>query len=164
LNESGIIGSQEVTPMKFSLTDYAYPSSVGSYRIDSRRGMRIEEYQGKVGLADMKDIVRAVVSDPDWSPDLHALVDFTKAELELSANDVLRLALMLRQQQNRSRGWMVFAVSNSVSFGVVRMLGYWARSTDRFRIFSSREEAENWLERHLDDAPPAFLEAALCPA
>lgn len=157
--------------MKFSLTDYAYPASVGSYRIDTRRGIRIEEYQGKVGLADLKDIVRAVVSDPDWSPDLHGLVDFTKAELELSANDVLRLALMLRQQQNRSRGWVVFAVSNSVAFGVVRMLGYWARSTDRFRIFSSREEAEQWLERNREHAPLAFREPQvagsvpeLCPA
>lgn len=157
--------------MKFSLTDYAYPSSVGSYRIDCRRGLRIEEYQGKVGLADLKDIVRAVVSDPDWSPDLNGLVDFTKAELELSANDVLRLALMLRQKQNRSRGWVVFVVSNSVAFGVIRMLGYWARSTDRFRIFSSREEAEKWVVRHCDKAPPAFREPqvtsrepALCPA
>lgn len=157
--------------MKFSLTDYACPSSVGSYRIDCRRGLRIEEYQGKVGLADLKDIVRAVVSDPDWSPDLNGLVDFTKAELELSANDVLRLALMLRQEQNRTRGWVVFVVSNSVAFGVVRMLGYWARSTDRFRIFSSREEAEKWLDRHCDKAPPAFREPlvttrepALCPA
>lgn len=144
--------------MKFSLTDYAYPASVGSYRIDARRGLRIEEYQGKVGLADLKEIVRAVVSDPDWSPDLHGLVDFTKAELELSANDVLRLALMLRQEQNRSRGWVVFAVSNSVAFGVVRMLGYWARSTDRFRIFNSRDEAERWLERHRDRTPPAIHE------
>jgi hypothetical protein len=144
--------------MKFSLTDYAYPASVGSYRIDARRGLRIEEYQGKVGLADLKEIVRAVVSDPDWSPDLHGLVDFTKAELELSANDVLRLALMLRQEQNRSRGWVVFAVSNSVAFGVVRMLGYWARSTDRFRIFNSRDEAERWLERHRDRTPPVIRE------
>ena len=150
--------------MKFSLTDYAYPASVGSYRIDTRRGIRIEEYQGKVGLGDLKDIVRAVVSDPDWSPDLHGLVDFTKAELELSANDVLRLALMLRQHQNRSRGWVVFAVNNSVAFGVVRMLGYWARSTDRFRIFSSREEAETWLERNRRHAPPAFREEELVPA
>ena len=158
--------------MKFSLTDYAFPASVGSYWIDTVRGLRIEEYQGKVGLADLKEIVRAVVADPDWSPDLHGLVDFTKAELDLSANDVLRLALMLRQEQNRSRGWVVFAVSSSASFGVVRMLGYWARCTDRFRIFHSREEAEKWLERHQDRTPPAFHEPApaasreplLCPA
>lgn len=150
--------------MKFSLNDYAYPSSVGSYRIDLRRGMRIEEYQGKVGLADLKEIARGVVSDPDWSPDLHGLVDFTRAELEMSANDVLRLALMMRQRQNRSRGWVAFAVSNSAAFGVVRMLGYWARSTERFRIFGSRKEAERWLERHLDHGPPAFREVELCPA
>lgn len=158
--------------MKFSLTDYAFPASVGSYWIDTLRGLRVEEYQGKVGLADLKEIVRALVSDPDWSPDLHGLVDFTKADLDLSANDVLRLALMLRQEQNRSHGWVVFAVSNSAAFGVVRMLGYWARCTDRFRIVHSREEADKWLERHRNDNPPAFREQtpatnrmpALCPA
>jgi hypothetical protein len=158
--------------MKFSLTDYAFPPSVGSYWIDTFRGLRIEEYQGKVGLADMKEMIRAVVADPDWTPDLHGLVDFTKAELDLSSNDVLRLALVLRQEQNRSRGWVVFAVSNQAAYGVVRMLGYWARCSDRFRIFQSREEAEKWLERHRDSRPPAFREPSpalirepeLCPA
>lgn len=146
--------------MKFSLTDYAFPASVGSYWIDTLRGLRIEEYQGKVGLADLKEMVRAVVADPDWSPGLHGLVDFTNADLDLSSNDVLRLALMLRQEQNRSRGWVVFAVNNPAAFGVVRMLGYWARCSDRFRIFQSREEAEKWLDRHRDRTPPAFREQA----
>ncbi len=142
--------------MKFSTTDYPSPTNVGRYRIDTGRRMRIEEYQGKVGLADLKSIVSAMASDPCWSPDHHGLVDFSDAELELSSNDVLRLALMLRQEGNRSRGWLVFAVRNSVAYGVVRMLGYWSRNTDRFRIFQSRQEAENWLERHLDHAPPGF--------
>ena len=118
--------------------------------------MRIEEYQGKVGLADLRSMISAMSSDPCWSPDQHGLVDFSEAELELSANDVLRLALMLRQEENRSRGWLVFAVRSSVAYGVVRMLGYWSRNTDRFRIFQSREEAQAWLERHLDHAPPGF--------
>ncbi len=144
--------------MKFSLTDYAFPAIAGSYWIDSDRGIRIEEYQGRVELGDLKAIVSAMAADPDWSPDHHGLVDFTRAELDLSANDVLRLALLLRQKQNRSHGWMVFAVSNSVAFGVVRMLGYWSRNTDRFRIFQSRDEAERWLERHRDRVPPAFCE------
>lgn len=146
--------------MKFSLTDYAFPAIAGCYWIDGGRGIRIEEYQGKVELGDLKAIVSGMASDPDWSPDHHGLVDFTRAELDLSANDVLRLALILRQKQNRSRGWMVFAVNNSVAFGVVRMLGYWSRNTDRFRIFQSREEAERWLERHRDSPPPVFRESA----
>lgn len=144
--------------MKFLTTDYSSTVSVGRYRIDTERRMRIEEYQGKVGLADLRSIVSAMASDPCWSPDFHGLVDFTKAELELSANDVLRLALMLRQEGNRSRGWLVFAVSNSVAYGVVRMLGYWSRNTDRFRIFQSRDEAESWLDRHASKHPPGFRE------
>jgi hypothetical protein len=144
--------------MKFPSTEYSAPVSVGRYRIDTDRRIRIEEYQGKVGLADLRSIVAAMASDPCWSADHHGLVDFSRAELELSANDVLRLALMLRQEANRTRGWLVFAVSSPVAYGVVRMLGYWSRNTDRFRIFQSREEAEAWLERNREHAPPAFRE------
>jgi hypothetical protein len=150
--------------MKFLTTDYSHPVSESHhYRIDTARGMRIEEYQGKVGLGDMKSIVSAMASDPCWSPDHHGLVDFSEAELEMSANDVLRLALMLRQEDNRSHGWMVFVVRSSVAYGVVRMLGYWSRNTERFRIFQSREEAEAWLEGHLDQAPPGFREPSVAP-
>lgn len=78
----------------------------------------------------------------------------------MSSNDVLRLALMLRQEANRSQGWLVFAVNSSVTYGIVRMLGYWSRNTDRFRIFQNREEAERWLERHRSEAPQRFAESA----
>ncbi len=144
--------------MKFLTTDYPSNVSVGRYRIDTERRMRIEEYHGKVGLTDLKSIVSAMASDPCWSPDHHGLVDLSEADLEMSANDVLRLALMLRQEENRSRGWVAFAVSTSVAYGMVRMLGYWSRNTDRFRIFQSRQEAESWLERNADKAPPGFRE------
>jgi hypothetical protein len=147
--------------MKFLTTDNSSTISVGRYRIDTERRMRIEEYQGKVVLGDLKSIVSAMSSDPCWSPDHHGLVDFSEAELELSANDVLRLALMLRQDENRTRGWVAFAVRNSVAYGMVRMLGYWSRNTDRFRIFQSRQEAERWLERHIDNAPPGFRETSV---
>jgi len=147
--------------MKLLTTDNSSTISVGRYRIDTERRMRIEEYQGKVVLGDLKAIVSAMSSDPCWSPDYHGLVDFSEAELELSSNDVLRLALMLRQEGHRSRGWLVFAVRNSVAYGEVRMLGYWSRNTDRFRIFQSREEAESWLARHVDKAPPGFRDAGV---
>lgn len=146
--------------MKFSTSDYPYPASAGRYRIDIARKLRIEEYSGKVELADLKSIVSAMVSDPDWSPEYNGLVDFTAAELEMGSNEILRLALMLRQKQNRSHGWLVFVVGNSVTYGVVRMLGYWSRNTDRFRIFQSRREAEAWLDDNLYKAPPAFAETA----
>lgn len=146
--------------MKFSTTDISSEASGGRYRIDTERGLRVEEYQGKVGLEDLRTMVTTMSSDPCWSPDLHGLVDFCNAELEMSSNDVLRLALTLRQEVNRSRGWLVFAVNSSVAYGIVRMLGYWSRNTDRFRIFQSRQDAERWLERHREQVPQGFVEPA----
>jgi hypothetical protein len=143
--------------MKLLTTDYSFPENGGRYRIDSERRMRIEEYQGNVGLSDLKSVIVSMSSDPSWSPDFHGLVDFSGASLELSANDVLRLALVLRHEENRSTGWMAFVATDTTTYGIVRMLGYWSRSTERLRIFQSRQEAERWLELNVDQVPPAFL-------
>ncbi len=143
--------------MKLLTSDYSSPGAVGRYRIDSDRRMRIEEYQGDVGLAELKRVISAMASDPCWSADFHGLIDFSRAKLELSANDVLRLALVLRHEENRSRGWLAFVATNSTTHGIVRMLGYWSRNTERLRIFQSRDEAEAWLERNMDQVPPGFL-------
>lgn len=148
-------------PMKFAPFDDPFPASAGCYRIDLRRRLRIEEYCGKVGLADIRAVLSALAADPDWSPDHHGLVDFSEADLEMSANDVLRLGLLMRNERNRTRGWLVFVVPNSVAFGVVRMLGYWSRAMDRMKIFQTRADAEAWLQRHCDKAPPAFREPSM---
>ncbi len=142
--------------MKFLTTDYPSQGTAGHYRIDLDRRMRIEEYQGKVGLAELKSMLASMVSDPCWSPDFNGLVDFSEAELELSANDVLRLALILRHEESRTRGWLVYVAGNSTIYGIVRMLGYWSRNTERMRIFSDRAEAELWLEHNIDQIPPNF--------
>lgn len=143
--------------MKFLTTDYSSGSSVGSYRIEADRRLRIEEYRGRVELGDLKSILSSMVSDPCWSPEFHGLVDFSSAELDLSANDVLRLALILRHDANRSTGWLTFVAANSSTYGVVRMLGYWSRNSDRLKIFPNRKDADLWLEKNIDQVPPGFV-------
>jgi hypothetical protein len=143
--------------MKFLTADYSSLGTVGHYRIDADRRMRIEEYQGKTGLADLKSVISAMASDPYWSADFHGLIDFSEAELDLATNDVLRLALILRHEANRSRGWLAYVAPKSTTYGIIRMLGYWSRNTDRMRIFQSREEAERWLELNVDHVPPGFI-------
>lgn len=142
--------------MKFPAADYLTQGTNASYRIDSQRRVRIEEYHGKVALADLKAMVATMTEDPGWSPYHHALVDFQDADLELSANDILRLAFHLRRAEHRSYGWVAFVVSKPSAFGMIRMLGYWSRNTDRFRIFESRAEGEAWLERNAAGYPPGL--------
>lgn len=146
--------------MKFSTTDYSSLVSAGRYEIDPSRGIRLEEYQGTVGLADLRAITSAMASDRSWSPSYHGLIDLGEADLELTANEVLRMALTLRQEEHRSTGWMVYVVKNSAAYGQIRMLAYWARNTERTRIFLTRKEAEEWLERNADKTPPHFPEQA----
>ncbi|MES2922603.1 MAG: hypothetical protein V4819_13710 [Verrucomicrobiota bacterium] len=98
-----------------------------------------------------------MASDPCWSADFHGLIDFSEADLELTANDVLRLALVLRHEANRSRGWLAYVATNSTTYGIIRMLGYWSRNTNRLRIFQSRDEAEAWLEINTNQVPPGFI-------
>lgn len=109
-----------------------------------------------MGLNELRSTAAAMVVDPSWSPDHHGLIDFSRANLDLTANDVLRLALLLRRENYRSRGWLAFAVGDTAKFGLVRMLGHWSRTTDRSRIFLDRTEAENWLIRNADHVPPGF--------
>ncbi|MGD7652914.1 MAG: hypothetical protein ACQCXQ_06845 [Verrucomicrobiales bacterium] len=134
--------------------------SAGRFQIDHNQGIRLEDYQGSVGLSDLRAVASAMASDERWSPSYHGLIDLSKADLELTANEVLRMALTLRQDQHRSTGWMVYVVKNSAAYGQIRMLAYWARNTERTRIFLTRKEAEAWLERNADKNPPSFPEQA----
>ncbi len=145
-------------PMKLFLSDDVVPDASGEYWIDQSRRMRIEEYHGVTVLGDFRRIMTSMISDPCWSADFHGLVDLSRAKLELTSNDVLRLALLLRRDDCRTHGWLAYVAPDSMTYGIVRMLGYWTRSTDRTRIFGSRSEAEAWLEWNCDQIPPRFVE------
>ncbi len=144
--------------MKLLTSDYSSLGTGGRYQINTDRKLWIEEYHGQTELADVKSVMSSLMSDPGWSSGFHGVIDFTDAELDLSANDILRLALVLRHDPKRSRGWLAYVAPSSTSYGVVRMLGYWSRTTDRLRIFQTRAEAEAWLELHKNQAPASFME------
>lgn len=141
--------------MKLSTADFLTETHTGHYWIDSDLGLWIEEYRGTVGLADLKAMLSCVVSDPCWRAEYHGLIDFSWAQVEMTANEVLRLALMMKQERNRSKGWLVFVAPNSTAFGMVRMLSYWSRNTDRIKIFNTRGEADQWLKQ----TSPSFRKA-----
>lgn len=132
--------------MKSILTSCVSPHASCRYRIESDRNMHIEEYSGKVGLEDLRGLASAMAEDPACSEENNRLVDLSRAELDLSSDDVLRYALIMRASKPVAGGWQAFAVKDAAAFSMVRMLSYWARLNDRCRIFSSRAEAERWLE------------------
>lgn len=142
--------------MHSSLFYFPPPKPTCRFQIEPKRQLRIEEYQGWIALEELRANLSEMVEDPRWSPDYHGLIDFTHAVLDLSANDLIRLGLILRRADYRSRGWLVFAVADSASYGQVRMLSHWARTMDRTRILMSRAEADQWLAQNANQVPPGF--------
>ncbi len=142
--------------MKFSVGDFSVGTPACNYRIDAELGFHVEEFRGKVGFHEFRSLRTWLVCDPAWSPDHHALIDLSKAVVDLSTNDVLRLALLMRRDEYRSRGWQAFVVPPG-GYGTIRMLGYWMRATDRSRIFAKRSEAEEWLAKNSGSLPPGAV-------
>jgi len=140
--------------MKSTFFDDPVSNAYCHYQIDTERRLRTEVYQGEVELRDMKCMYETMAADPRWSAGHHGLIDLRAANLHLNANEVLRLALMQRQDHFCTLGWLVYVVSDLSSFGTIRMLGKWSRTTEQSRIFKSRAEAENWLENHGLANPP----------
>lgn len=145
--------------MKFPFFDAPVSNAFCHYQIDAERGLRIEVYEGDVELQDWRAMFRTMASDPMWSNARNGLIDLRTANLLLTANEILRLALMQRQDAFYTNGWLVYVVSSSADYGVIRMLGKWSRTTEQSRIFLSRMEAENWLEGHGFANPPLSIQA-----
>ena len=116
------------------------------YRIERERKLHIEEYSGRICLDDLKEMAAAAAVDPARSGEHNRLFDLSEAELVLSSDDVLRFGLLMRSESHRSGGWHAFAVRDAAAFSMVRMLSQWARVSERSRFFSTRDEAERWLE------------------
>jgi hypothetical protein len=143
--------------MKLQTLEYQDFLINGGYWIDEARGLRIEEYHGRIGLRLLRNTALAMSEDANWSSSFHGLMDLRDARLELSANDVIRLGLLMRLPTQRTSGWLVYVVADDATHGLVRMLGHWSRTTGRQRIFRSRREAENWLGGQRLRVPTQFV-------
>ena len=117
----------------------------------------MEVYHGRTGLRTLRITLLAMSEDAAWSGGFHGLMDLRDARLELSANEVIRLGLLMRQPTHRTSGWLVYVVADETTYGLVRMLGHWSRTTGRQRIFRSRREAEKWLAGQRLRAPAGFM-------
>ena len=148
--------------MKSLLTDYPVAGPTCRYLTDEKRKLHIEKYAGRIVLDDLKDVAAMVASDPACSGTVHRLVDLSDARLDLTSDEVLRYALLMRKESHRAEGWNVFAVSDATSFSLVRMFSQWARTSERSRFFASREEAEAWINRNVSvsDGEPAVKQVA----
>ena len=100
---------------------------------------------GKV-LSDVIDIMDDWVTDTDFEPPLHALVDVRKAEFAPSAHEVRVGARRLERFGDSAR--IALVVADDFQFGLGRMLGILSESSGvDLRPFVELEEAARWVRK-----------------
>jgi hypothetical protein len=105
--------------------------------------------EGPASVEDLDAMVRAIVDDERYRPDLSVLVDHSNARWSnLSLDDARRRAALLELQADAlGHPRVAFVVSRAADYGVGRMLQLLTegKAPIESRIFYSAAEARAWL-------------------
>lgn len=115
-----------------------------SFRVDPA-GLVRTVMEGRIALAHLIAHTQArealgVLGRPQ-------IVDLREARLNLSAEDIRRLAGLVGELSRRTRfGRTAVVASGDYGYGIARMFAaYDAAGPDRFAVFRTMEEAEAWV-------------------
>ena len=117
--------------------------------------------RGRFALQDIRELVRRVHADADWSPSMSALVDLRDAiGLDFSTAAFMDLAHLLKYTVKTSApGRTAIVVSTDFMYGLGRMWEAYSSNTKyASRVFRQYEAAEAWLDEEpsrVSDIAPA---------
>ena len=111
--------------------------------VDPQKKLVVARFRGKVVAADIQQYVKRLLAHPSFLPDFSEIVDLTEVEeLDLQANDMLRLADQVDPFSNESR--RAFVVRTAVQHHAARMHKA-LRNKESIAIFHGFEDAERWI-------------------
>ncbi len=117
------------------------------FKFIPKKNRLIYTLSGDVDYDALITITRALHSDPEYSPELNGILDFTNCNLILSFDEMSRFVEWLSTNENRLRGYVAFVAKSPLTYGTTRMYaGLGDDLQDEIRYFDSIEEAAQWLE------------------
>lgn len=122
-----------------------------SFQLDVARRLVRCTLHGAVSPQQMISAIRAAHSDPDFSPDFDAIVDFREFSGEWSSSDLQEIAMNARESGAKPGARRAVLVSQNWQYDLIRRLqAATLLSPVVYRPFQSLEAAENWIrERQL---------------
>jgi hypothetical protein len=118
------------------------------YEIDSKRGLVIETFEGRVTLKALVPFFQGLYADPKWDPSYDGLADLTAATIDMDFDDMAKLVGYMRSSGSASRGRWAFVVGSALNLGMSRMFQTLSDDLqDDLRFFLDREDALRWLGR-----------------
>lgn len=116
-----------------------------SYKIHTELGYVAITLEGGVALAALGGHIQSVWSDPAWKPAYNGIIDFSKASLDFSDQELQELAKGMQSDPRCSLGRWAFVVSTAAAFAKLRKIDPVADPKATLRIFFDVRTAENWL-------------------
>lgn len=102
---------------------------------------------GAFRLDDVLEAFQGMLACPEYSPGLHAIIDFRRASFAaLGRDELLRIQEMLVGRPDRHHVKKAWVVEDRLSYGVLRMADLLGANVPQNRaIFSSVSAARQWL-------------------
>jgi len=102
-------------------------------------------FEGTVTLVEMGLHIQQVWADPAWNPGFSGIMDFSRARIELSDDEIRSLTKSMTRDPRCSFARWAIVVSTADDFKVFRKADDMIGQESTLRIFFNRAEAERWL-------------------
>ncbi len=101
--------------------------------------------EGSVTLAEFWAHTQRVWSDPAWKSEYNGLIDFSRATIDMSDDELRELMKTMLADPRCSLARWAFVVTTAMTFAWLRKVDQMSDQQSTFRIFFSRKDAEDWL-------------------
>ena len=116
-----------------------------SYVLHPDKGYLASTFEGTVTLVELGLHIQQVWADPAWNPTFNGILDFSRATIDLSDDDLRSLTKSMLADSRCSLARFAFVVSNADDFRIFRKVDALTEELSTMRIFFNRAEAERWL-------------------
>lgn len=115
------------------------------YTLHVEQGYVESVFEGPVTLVEMGLHVQEVWGDPAWKPTFNGLLDFSRASVDMTDDDMRALMKSMLRDPRCSLARFAFVVATAEEFAMIRKFDILTEALSTIRIFFNRSEALQWL-------------------
>jgi len=119
------------------------------YKIYPQEKFIWEQFSGMVTMADIHDITPEIWADPAYNTSLNALIDMSKATLNMSHEEVITLGQFFLESAESAQGKVALVTNKTVDTALGMIYKSKMASKNDTQIFSTLEAACNYLKIEL---------------
>ena len=116
--------------------------------INREKNLRIHKIDGLIDIGELKTMLAAYYSSPDYDPNMNAIWDLTNADTSaVTSHDVSSLAELVKQHWGKTASKAALVANKDLNFGLSRMYESLVSDGESHNVMVFKEIADalNWL-------------------